>query len=138
MSENCIFCKIVAGEIPSTKVDEDDKAFAFMDINPWNKGHTLVIPKEHAVTIFELSEDSAAAVMRLAHRVAPAVLAATGAEGMNLFQSNGKAAWQQVDHVHMHLIPRWRDDELKPPTSPQPGDMEEIAAVGARIREALT
>ena len=134
---NCLFCKIVAGELPSSKVAEDDLTLAFMDINPWTRGHTLVISKEHAATFFDLSEQAAVAVIKTAHMLAPAVKAAVEAEGMNLFQSNGKAAWQQVDHFHLHLIPRWFQDSLTPPTKPQPGNLEEISQTAKKITEAL-
>jgi len=134
---NCLFCKIVAGELPSSKVAEDDQTLAFMDINPWTTGHTLVISKEHAVTFFDLSQAAAVAVMKTAHKIAPAIKAAVQAEGMNLFQSNGKAAWQQVDHYHLHLIPRWFSDSLTPPTSPKPGNMQEIAETANLIRISL-
>ncbi|MGI8425017.1 MAG: HIT family protein [Actinomycetota bacterium] len=134
---NCLFCKIVAGDLPSSKVAEDDLTLAFMDINPWTKGHTLVISKEHAATFFELSEAAAIAVMRTAHKIAPTVKDAVGAEGMNLFQSNGRAAWQQVDHYHLHLIPRWFKDTLVPPTTPTPGNPEEIRQTAQKIKSAL-
>jgi histidine triad (HIT) family protein len=132
--QDCLFCKIAAGEIPSQRVYENDSTIAFMDINPWTKGHCLVVSKEHAATIFELSEESALGIMRVAHRLAPAVKAAVGAEGMNLLQSNGRAAWQTVDHVHLHLIPRWFNDPLVPPVAPSPGDPDQIAETAGQIR----
>jgi len=134
---NCLFCKIVAGDLPSNKIAEDDLTLAFTDINPWTTGHTLVISKEHAATFFDLSEAAAVAVMKTAHKIAPAIRAAVQAEGMNLFQSNGKAAWQQVDHYHLHLIPRWFSDNLTPPTTPTPGNPEKIKETAQRITEAL-
>jgi len=133
----CIFCSIIARELPAEVLYEDDSTLAFMDINPWTKGHCLVISKEHAETFFDLSEESAAAIMKTAWRIAPAVRNAVKAEGMNLLQSNGKAAWQQVDHFHLHLIPRWSGDALRPPISPQPGDPSEISAAANQIRESI-
>lgn len=135
--DDCLFCRIVAGELPSQKLLEDDSTLAFMDINPWSRGHCLVISKEHGATIFDLSEESAVGIMRVAHRLAPAVKAAVEADGLNLLQSNGRAAWQQVDHVHMHLIPRWFGDPLAPPVAPKPGDPQEIAHAAEEIRAKL-
>ncbi|MGH2771708.1 MAG: HIT family protein [Actinomycetota bacterium] len=135
--QDCLFCKIAVGEMPSSKVYEDDAAMAFMDINPWSRGHTLVIPKEHAATIFELSEEGGGAMIKAVLKVAPAVKAAVQAEGMNLLQSNGRVAWQQVDHVHIHLVPRWANDGLRAPAKPQPGDMDEIGRLAEAIKRAL-
>ena len=137
MTDDCIFCRIAAGEAPAGKVYEDDKVIAIMDIFPWNEGHTLVIPRAHAATIFDISPEDVAAVAEAARRLAPAIRDAVGAEGLNLVQSNGRAAWQQVDHFHLHLIPRWTDDGLVQPVSPAAGDMEKIEATAARIVETL-
>jgi histidine triad (HIT) family protein len=136
-ADGCIFCRISAGEAPASKIYEDDEVFAIMDIFPWNPGHALVIPRTHAPTIWDISPDDAAAVMRAAHRLAPAIRDAVGADGLNLMQSNGRAAWQQVDHFHLHLIPRWADDDLVQPVSPAAGDADAIAQTAARIVEAL-
>jgi histidine triad (HIT) family protein len=137
-SDGCIFCRISAGEAPANKIYEDDEVFAIMDIFPWNPGHALVIPRNHAPTIWDISPDDAASVMRAAHRLAPAIRDVVGADGLNLLQSNGRAAWQQVDHFHLHLIPRWADDDLQQPVSPAAGDMDAIAETAARIVEALS
>lgn len=137
-ADDCIFCRISAGEAPATRIYEDDAVFAIMDIFPWNTGHALVIPRSHAPTIWEITPDDAAAVMRAAHRLAPAIRDAVGADGLNLLQSNGRAAWQQVDHFHLHLIPRWVDDGLVQPVSPPAGDMDDIVKTAARIVEALS
>lgn len=137
MSAACIFCRIVAGQAPSHRVYEDASVIAIMDIFPWAPGHTLVIPRTHAATIFDISADDAAAVMRAAHRLAPAVSRAVEAQGMNLLQSNGRAAWQTVDHLHLHLIPRWADDGLTPPASSSKGDPAAIEATANKVIEAL-
>lgn len=134
---DCIFCAIVAGEAPSTRVYEDDSVIAILDIFPWAKGHCLVIPRRHSSTIFDIDPEGAAAVMRAAHRLAPAIRDAVGAEGMNLLQSNGRAAWQTVDHLHLHLIPRWASDSLVPPGTSSKADPDELAATAERITEAL-
>lgn len=104
-----IFNKIIAGEIPCHKVYEDERVFAFLDINPLSQGHTLVIPKESAETLDQLSDESAAAIGRVLPRIARAVLAATGASAFNVLQNNGRGAHQAVFHVHFHIIPRYGD-----------------------------
>ena len=106
---NCLFCKIIAGQIPSKKVYEDEQVFAFLDINPIARGHPLVIPKEPAATLDLLSDDAAAACGRVLPRIARAVLAATGATSFNLLQNNGADAHQAVFHVHFHIIPKHAD-----------------------------
>jgi len=104
-----IFSKIMAGEIPCHRVYEDDKVMAFLDVNPLSKGHTLIIPKELAVTIDQLSDESAAAIGRVLPRIARAVLQATGATACNVLQNNGVEAHQAVMHVHFHIIPKYPD-----------------------------
>ena len=104
-----IFTKIIAGEIPCFRVYEDDKVLAFLDINPLSRGHTLVIPKEPAETIDQLSEDSASALGRVLPRLSRAILRATGASAFNILQNNGTAAHQAVMHVHFHIIPKFAD-----------------------------
>ena len=135
---DCIFCKIVTGEIPSEKVYEDDRVLAFLDINPLNDGHLLVIPKAHAATIFEISEADLLAVMSATHKLAAAVQKALNPDGANLLQLNGRAANQMVAHLHVHIGPRWSGDGL---TISQwdlvPGDMEKVKAVANQIRSAL-
>ena len=111
MSET-IFAKIIRGEIPCHKVYEDEKVLAFLDINPLSRGHTLVVPKEAAATLDQLTEESAAAVGRLLPRICRAVKAATGATAYNVLQNNGAAAHQAVFHVHFHVIPRLGDAGL--------------------------
>jgi histidine triad (HIT) family protein len=104
-----IFTKILAGEIPCFRVYEDDKVFAFLDISPLSRGHTLVIPKEPAETIDQLSDESAAALGRVLPRISRAVVRATGATAFNILQNNGEAAHQAVMHVHFHIIPKYAD-----------------------------
>ncbi len=136
-SNDCLFCKIVAGDVPSTKVFENDAVIAIMDIRPWTKGHCLLIPKNHSANIFEIDEQDAAEVIKAAKTLAPAVKTGLGADGLNLLQSNGHAAWQSVDHFHLHLIPRWFSDSLIPPVVPSEGNPESIARNAQRIIEAL-
>src|SRR5262249_33047807 len=104
-----IFSKIIAGEIPCHRVYEDDKVLAFLDINPLSKGHTLIIPKEPAVTIDQLSDESAAALGRVLPRLSRAVLRATGATACNILQNNGAGAHPAVMHVHFRIIPKYAD-----------------------------
>jgi len=107
---SCIFCKIVAGEIPSHKVYEDDQTLAFLDILPASRGHTLVIPKEHAESLFDITPETLAAVMASAQTVARILRSKLRTDGMNMFQNNGAAAGQEVFHFHLHLLPRWRGE----------------------------
>lgn len=109
---DCIFCKIIAGRIPSWKVYEDDRVFSFLDIGPLSRGHTLIIPKNHAVTLDDLDDDDAAALGRAARRIGAAVAEATGCTGWNVLQNNGATAGQVVMHVHVHIIPRAEGDSL--------------------------
>ena len=104
---DCIFCRIVAGEIPAHKVYEDEQSLAFLDIRPASRGHTLVIPKEHAVDIFDISPESLAATTLCAQTVARTLRAKLNPDGMNVYQNNGAAAGQEVMHYHLHLVPRW-------------------------------
>ena len=109
---NCIFCKIAAGDIPSHRLYEDDRVFAFLDIGPLSVGHCLVIPKAHYRTIDQMPDVLAAACMSVIPRLSRAVVAATGVAGWNVLQNNGEVAGQEVDHVHFHLIPRCDGDGL--------------------------
>lgn len=127
-SEACIFCKIIKGEIPSAKVYEDEKVFAFLDIAPIQKGHTLVIPKEHAKDIHSVSEESVQNIGVALKKVADAVKNGTGCGGINIMQSNGLAAGQAVWHLHFHIIPRFDDDGLPmwPQGKYEKGEMAEF------------
>ncbi|HEY6527006.1 MAG TPA: HIT family protein, partial [Solirubrobacteraceae bacterium] len=104
---DCLFCKIVAGEIPSERVDEDDRTVAFMDINPATRGHALVIPRRHAANLLEIDAEDLAATTAAAQRLARTASERLGADGVNLLNSCGPAAWQTVFHFHVHVIPRY-------------------------------
>jgi histidine triad (HIT) family protein len=131
---DCLFCKIIAGELPSTVVDEDERTMSFMDINPATRGHALVVPRHHVVDLLEIGQDDLAACAASAKRVAARAKEALGADGVNLMNSCGAAAWQTVFHFHVHVIPRYSGDPLKLPWVPAPGDAHEIAAAGAALR----
>jgi histidine triad (HIT) family protein len=130
---DCLFCKIVAGEIPSSRVDEDERTVAFMDINPATRGHLLVVPREHATDLLEVPEADLDACARAAQRLARRIKERLGADGVNLLNSCGQAAWQTVFHFHVHVIPRYADDPLRLPWVPGPGDPDEIAATAERL-----
>ena len=131
---DCLFCKIVAGELAATKVDEDERTVAFMDINPATRGHALVIPREHHRDLLDTPADDLAATLAAAQRLAGQAVERLGADGVNLLNSCGRAAWQTVFHFHVHVIPRYEEDPLRLPWTPAPGDEDEIAAAGASLR----
>jgi histidine triad (HIT) family protein len=130
---DCIFCKIVAGELPATIVDRDEHTVAFMDINPATRGHTLVIPRAHTPDLLSIEPHELAAVARAAQRLALRAKEALNADGINVINSCGAAAWQTVFHFHLHVIPRYESDPLRLPWVPRPGDPAEIAAAAAAI-----
>ncbi len=131
---DCIFCKIVAGELPAQVIDEDERTLAFMDINPATAGHALVIPRRHYRNLLEISAEDLSATAVAAQRLAARVNERLGADGVNLLNSCGPAAWQTVFHFHVHVIPRYDDDPLRLPWTPAPGDADEIASVAERLR----
>lgn len=137
LDKDCIFCKIVRGEIPSFKLYEDDKTLAFMDINPINPGHALIVPKHHAPNIFETPDDWLAAAMVTTRRVARGVETALKPHGMNIVQANGPGAAQSVFHLHIHVVPRAKDDGIKMNWGINPGNMDEIKALAEKIKAAL-
>jgi len=131
---DCLFCSIVAGEIPSTIVDEDERTIAFMDINPATRGHALVVPRAHSRDLLDVSEEDLAACAAAARRLAGRVSERLDADGVNLLNSCGRAAWQTVFHFHIHVIPRYDDDPLKMPWIPRAAEADEIERVAERIR----
>jgi histidine triad (HIT) family protein len=137
LDANCIFCKIIRGEVPSFKVLEDDRTLAFMDINPANSGHVLVIPKYHALNLFEIPEPWLSTSVIAVQAVAQAVRATLDPYGLNIVQANGPGAAQSVEHFHWHVLPRRRDDELKLNWGLNPGDMDKIRETAEKIRANL-
>ena len=131
---DCVFCKIVAGEVPSFKLFEDDATLAFMDINPANEGHALVIPKAHSVDLYSISDEALAGTMTTAKKVAAALSRALNPDGLNLVQCNGSAAAQSVMHFHVHVLPRVKDDRLAMNWGLKLGDIDAIGRLAERIR----
>jgi histidine triad (HIT) family protein len=132
--QDCIFCQIIAGEIPAQIIDEGEQTVAFMDINPATRGHALVVPRRHARDLLEIEPADLEAVVLTAQRVAARMPDRLGADGVNLLNSCGRAAWQTVFHFHMHVIPRYGGDPLRLPWTPGEGDAEEIKAAADALR----
>jgi histidine triad (HIT) family protein len=137
MADECVFCKIRDGQIPSTKIYEDQATLAFMDINPLNTGHCLVVTKRHAATIWDAEVSDLQAAIATAKKVATALRETVKPDGLNMLQANGAAAFQSVAHYHLHLIPRWAGDGKGFDWKLVPGDRAQIAATGERLRAAL-
>jgi histidine triad (HIT) family protein len=131
---DCLFCGIVAGSIPSQTIDSDERTVAFMDINPATPGHALVVPRVHSADLLEISSEDLTATALAAQRLARRMKDVLEADGINLINACGAAAWQTVFHFHIHVVPRYEDDPLKLPWVPAPGDSDEIAAVAAKLR----
>ncbi len=123
---DCIFCKIVAGEIPSRKIYEDESHIAFLDIFPAGRGHSLVIPKVHGADIHELSADEYGVMASVAKKVADLLHQKLNSEGTTIMQMNREAGWQTVFHAHMHVIPRWSGDALHKPWDIAPANESEL------------
>lgn len=111
--DDCIFCKIIAGEIPSKTVYEDDSYKAILDISPASKGHVIILPKNHANNIFEISDEDASGIMIVAKKIAAKLKKVFDCDGVNILQNNGEVAGQTVFHLHVHVIPRYENDNIK-------------------------
>jgi histidine triad (HIT) family protein len=133
-NSDCIFCAIVAGDAPAQIVDSDDRTVAFLDINPATRGHSLVIPRAHAVDLFDISEEDLHATASAARRLAGKMRETIEPDGVNVLNAAGRAAWQSVFHFHFHVIPRYEGDPLKLPWRPGPVDPSELADVAAELR----
>jgi histidine triad (HIT) family protein len=131
---DCIFCAIVAGDAPAEIVDSDEHTVSFMDINPATRGHALVIPRTHSAGLLEIADEDLERTTIAARRLAERMKATLEPAGINVLNACGAAAWQTVFHFHLHVIPRYEDDPLKLPWIPRGAEMDEIAAVAARIR----
>ena len=133
--DDCIFCKIAAGEIPSRKLYEDEDFVVILDLNPTSKGHALIIPKEHYANLYEIDEEVAAKAMKLAKKMALKMTDVLGCDGFNLLQNNGESAGQTIFHFHMHLIPRYVNDGQKILWTPGESTPEELEEVRRTITE---
>lgn len=133
---DCIFCKIVARELPATILEEDELTVSFMDINPATRGHALVVPRRHARDLLSVDSEDLRATAVAAQRLASRMSERLGAEGVNLLNACGAAAWQTVFHFHVHVIPRYADDPLRLPWVPAAGDPQEIAAAAQELARA--
>ena len=131
---DCLFCGIVAGDVPTQIVDSDEHTVAFMDINPATRGHALVVPRTHAADLFEISDEDLERTTVAARRLARRMKAVLEPDGFNILNSCGATAWQTIFHFHLHVVPRYEDDPLELPWVPEEGDADEIAAVAEKIR----
>jgi histidine triad (HIT) family protein len=131
---DCLFCGIVEGSIPSETIDSDERTVAFMDINPATRGHALVVPRAHSADLLEISDEDLTATVFAARRIAGRMKDTLQADGINLINACGAAAWQTVFHFHVHVVPRYEDDPLQLPWVPKPGNPDEIAATAAKLR----
>jgi len=130
---DCIFCKILAGDLPARIVDEDERTIAFMDIAPATRGHALVIPRVHSIDLLSVEPEELSAVALAAQRLAARMQQRLGADGVNLLNSCGAAAWQTVFHFHVHVIPRYDGDPLRLPWVPSAGDQAQIEAAAQEL-----
>ena len=130
----CIFCKVIAGEIPGEVIDTDDRTLTVLDINPATRGHAVVITRTHAESLLDLNEEDLMAAMRTVRRVMHRMRDTLHPDGFNILHNVGRAAWQSIFHFHIHVIPRYKDDPLQLPWLPEPADPEELRRVAGVIR----
>lgn len=130
---DCLFCGIVAGRVPGTRVHEDERTIAFLDISPATRGHLLVVPRGHVRDLLAASDEDLAACLRSARGLAARLVERLGATGVNVLNACGRSAWQTVPHLHLHVVPRYDDDRLQLPWVPTPADPDELAATGALL-----
>jgi histidine triad (HIT) family protein len=133
-SSDCLFCGIIAGDVPAEIVDSDEHTVAFLDINPATRGHSLVVPRRHSTDLMDVPEDDLVRTVSAARRLAARITKALNPDGFNVLNACRPAAWQTIFHYHLHVIPRYEDDPLKLPWIPRGAAPEEIAAVAERIR----
>jgi histidine triad (HIT) family protein len=135
--ENCIFCKIINKKSPSSTIYEDDAVTVFLDIRPLNIGHTLVIPKEHYVDIFDIPETLLSQVHTVTQKIASAIKKATDADGISIIQQNGKAAGQDIFHFHVHVVPRFEGQKLPPFSELKEVDRAQLDAMAKKIKQYI-
>lgn len=135
---DCIFCKIIKGEISSLNIFENEDVLAFLDVNPVTKGHCLVVPKKHFENIFDIDEEILKKVIIAAKHISEKIKNALHADGIRLLQSNGKVAGQDIMHFHLHVIPRYKNDGLSisrhATTNPPPANMEELKKIAEKLK----
>jgi len=134
MADDCIFCKIAAGDLPAHKVQEDEHTIAFMDLNPWTRGHALVIPRRHSRNLYEVEDEDLEHAAVASKRLALTMRERLACDGVNLLNCCEAAAWQTVFHTHIHVIPRYDGDPLQLPVRPREAEQDELAAVAADLR----
>ena len=134
MAQDCLFCKIAAGDADAEFVDNDEHTVAFMDINPWTRGHALVIPRNHSRNLYDIGEEDLGHTATAAQRLAQRMRDRLGCSGINLLNASEPDAWQSVFHFHIHVIPRYDDDPLQLPTQPEEADKEQLAEVADQLR----
>lgn len=135
--ENCIFCKLANGDIPTNTVYEDADFRAIMDANPANKGHVIILPKNHAADVFALDAETAGKAMKVAKKIAAAVRQVTNCDGVNILQNNGEAAGQTVFHFHIHVIPRFKNDTVNMTWKQGSYDENEAADYARKLSAAI-
>jgi len=131
---DCIFCKVISGELPGEIVDSDARTVTVMDINPATRGHVVVIPRDHASDLVEVSDEDLVATMHAVRRIVARMRETLEPAGFNILNNVGRAAWQSIFHFHVHVIPRYHEDPLRLPWLPEPADPSELAAVAAQLR----
>lgn len=134
MADGCIFCRIVAGELPAEVVQQDERTVSFLDINPWTRGHAVVVPRAHSRNLYEIADDDLAATAVASRRLAERMRDRLRCDGVNLLNACEPAAWQSVLHFHVHVIPRYEGDPLTPPGEPRAVDADELARVAGELR----
>ncbi len=137
MARDCVFCRIIRGELPAVKIYEDEYVVVFLDKYPINPGHTLIVPRRHAERLDELSDEEATALIRVAKWLAPRIVKAVDADGYNVVTNNGRAAGQVIFHVHLHVIPRFHGDGCRFDCKRNTPSYRELAEIGEKIRKEL-
>ena len=135
--DDCIFCKLANGVFPTNSIYEDENFNVILDVSPANRGHALILPKQHFDNIFEIDDETASKIMPLAKKIATAVKKVTGCDGVNVQQNNGTAAGQSVFHLHVHISPRFDDDKFKLVWDPKSFSDEELAATAEELRAEI-
>jgi histidine triad (HIT) family protein len=134
MGEHCIFCSVVAGDIAGERVQEDEHTVAVLDVNPFTRGHAVVIPRRHVRWLYDVDDEELARTFSAARRLALTIRERLGADGVNLLTNTERPAWQSIFHFHVHVIPRYEGDPLRLPIEPRPADPDELRSVGGELR----